>query len=418
MNPAKRFVDPAATISNAAWILLAVAVILAVCLKIDFGGPVIDLFHEGEYFATQLSVDHAELLGYPHLIHGLLDTWPNLLARNLCGLDSSLACTRAVNATLVGLAMLLYLCCVVVLVWGRRNLTAPAAILVGILFLVVNGSKVDHIGLHQGAPAIRDIALLAELAALLAALRAKRSGYRHASLLIAGIAAGFGLFWCYNRGIIGLGLLGTYGIISLCLRRRISEIAAALLGLALAVASMALIDPLGMQAHLANIVHWVGSALAQWQAKVAGNAPPTVAFSPSAGVISLMIVGLMAYVGWHIRPGVSLADPNQRPTGVLLVAMATGALPIVLKRPDAVHAAFALPFLFLLVIFAIDLRRPRWLAPAGSEYLLFGGVFTALLTTFVSAPGGWGARGAVRANLGYLYSGMPRNQALFSSDQR
>ena len=384
------------------WFGIPLLAILLICLRFDFGAPVTDLFHEGEYFSSALSVAHADRFGFPVLVHGLLNYLPFEWATAVCGADRSFACTRAINTFVVMCAMLAYLVCVWLLVRARRDLWLAGVVGVVALFFVINWRVPNLVYLHQGAPGIRDVLLFSELALLIVASSDVRRRIMLATLASAGLVAAVGLFWAYNRGLIGIGLLGTYVAVRLVARRELAGPIAAGAGLVAGMGALYLADAVAFAAHLGNILYWATHG-SLW--KISGDLISRLIFL-GAGL------GLM---GW-----VALLLLRQRPpaqhweVGAVLLVQVLAFLQVAEARPDGVHFAFGLPAMLLLGLFALRLKSPSWARARGSAQTA---LTTLLLLVFLDAnspvPTLRIAAKQVVLNLRTMATGMPHNASLF-----
>jgi hypothetical protein len=394
-------------LAPALWFGIPLLAVLLICLRFDFGAPVTDLFHEGEYLSSALSVAHADRYGFPVLVHGLLNYLPFEWASAVCGPDRSFACTRAINTFVVMFAMLAYLVCVWLLVRERRDLWLASVVSVVALFLMVNGRTPNLVYLHQGAPGIRDVLLFCELALLMIASGSARRAFVLAALAGAGMVAAVGLFWAYNRGLIGIGLLGTYMAVRLVARRELSGPLAAAAGLAAGMGALYLADPVAFAAHFSNILYWATHGdLWYLPGSLFGRA-----FFWGLG---LGLVAWVALLLLRMRP----PAPQLEMGAVLLVQM-LAFLQVAQGRPDGVHFAFGLPAMLLLGLFALRLKAPSWVGTSGgAPLMLVTLVLLVLLDVNAPSPTLPPAARQTARNLRALATGMPRNAQLFGPRER
>lgn len=394
-------------LAPALWFGIPLLAILLICLRFDFGAPVTDLFHEGEYFSSALSVAHADRYGFPVLVHGLLNYLPFEWASAVCGPDRSFACTRAINTFVVMCAMLAYLVCVWLLVGKRRNLWLASVIGVIALFLVINGRTPNLVYLHQGAPGIRDVLLFWELALLMVASGGARRALVLAALAGAGMVAAAGLFWAYNRGLIGIGLLGTYMAVRLVARRELSGPLAAGAGLAAGMGALYLTDPVAFAAHFSNILYWATHG-ALW-------------YLPGSLFAKAVFLGLgLGLTAWVTLLLLRMRPPApQMEIGVVLLVQMLAFLQVAQGRPDGVHFAFGLPAMLLLGLFALRLKAPSWVGtPGGAPLILTTLLLLILLDMNAPSPTLQPAVRQAARNFRALATGMPLNTQLFGPRER
>jgi hypothetical protein len=395
-------------LETALWWGVALVGIGLICLRLDFGSELLDLFQEGEYLAGLTAVDHSAQYGFPYLPHGLLDLWPSWAATQTCGVQSSLGCTRAYNAALTALSMVALIGCILTLTERRSGARPLALASAAILFVVMNAQVPGHVQLQQGAPGVRDLVFLLQLFCMFTA--GKTAGLRsNLALVGAGLLAGLGVFWCYNRGIIGVGVLGAYLLLFAVLRRRPLAILYGGVAVVLCLGAFFLFDPVGSAGHMRNIIYWatlIGGG--------AGGAPP--AFSGQKALLAAYLVSAIAIVALLIRNR-KRGEIFAIEVGLTLIVIFVGYTLGAVIRPDPVHVSFGLPPVLLAA--ALIMRMLAWERPMRN---------TLTPTVFLLGAAGlmiicvndW-AHDAVRdglRNLSYVARGMPRNDALVSASYR
>lgn len=316
-----------------------VALSLLIAFRIPLTTPLTDLFQEGEYLGPRLFAGTGQL---PLLVHGLIDVWPSEAAAWACGEDRVIVCTRATNAALTALASSLFAACAFA-VRGARSSDLLAAGGVLLILLLINGQASDPIVLQQGSPAIRDIVLLAELVCL--SPRAGRTA--DLGMATAGVLAAAGLFWTYNRGLIGVAaiIVGVVALFWVGCRR---QAAIGCLAFAATVALILLAFPESSQAHLANILYWVRHG------DVWAYPDPIGRLRANAGFYSVACLTLMvgAVGAWRQRQSRAL------PMTLVLLVAAAMLIQQIQGRDDSTHLLFAVPWLFLLALRVIGLILP------------------------------------------------------------
>lgn len=347
------------------WIPLAFLAFLT-AWQLDFGAPLEDFFHEGEYLLSPstLKVDAGAPL--PLLVHGASNYLPPTLAAGLCDSETAIACTRAVNASLVAISALFFIACAWLLLVRRRHVKAAAFIGIAVMLLLINGSAKDPKELHQSAPSIRELFLFAELLCLMAAVRYAELAPRRAILFGAcgGLVASLGLFWTYNRGMIGVALLGAFTLLTLFPRRNwtLSAVAAGMF--IFGIGAMAISDPDMTANHASNILYWLrnGSPTADYASDVLhwmGNGMWSLDFTTINILITLPFVAvsipLLTVSAWRAVFAYRQERVSEFRTGVLLLIVAGLVFIQMLQRADQQHLMFLLPYYALLLIYATPL---------------------------------------------------------------
>lgn len=321
------------------WIVAAtVAFIFCAHGRID--ATLVDPFHEGEYLSTRLLFGAG--FDPPLLIHGYMDYVPARLAELFFGADAVIAGTRLVNLTIGWLASFAFLGCLLQLARGRGEVLGTLLVGGATLF-VINGAAVGVVDLHQGSPSVRDLFLFVELWLLLAA--ANRQGAAcNVLAAIAGLVAGFGLFWAYNRGVTGLAALAAY----ICMRiyaDRHAVVAAWPVGGALAGSLLCLLaEGADWSQHIANILYWQRNGHI-WQLALSGKEIGRTA--PLVLACTAILAGA-AVIVWRFRHDTARRN-RIIGLGTILPAAAFayfGAF----ARIDVIHLNFMVPYLVLLGI--------------------------------------------------------------------
>lgn len=384
------------------WLVLVIAALVAVVtsLHAPLAAPLTDAFQEGEYLSTYLQF--APGLAPPLLIHGTIDYWPARAALALVGPDHLLVAVRLANALLGAAASLLLLAALRAIPVSRMGKLFATAL--GCAFLLlVNGRIVGVVELQQGAPAIRDLALLAEIYLL---LRAERASPRAAGLLVAlaGFVAGLGLFWAYNRGIVGIVALGAWMIGAQARGWHPKAIAMPLQGLCIGLAISLAAEPQMAAQHLTNILYWQQNQ-AIW-AKRPDYLPEIVtALAFAAATLALFAAAATGLLRvW--RKGL-----NANGIASLLMLGAVTLLLVygTLNRLDSAHIRFAYPYQLLLALRLTMLwPPPRIPALGGPRRVLVAGLAIWLLV-FVNPVQ---LASGVAANAALLARKLPTDRAL------
>ena len=350
---------------------VAVLIALVTALHAAWAGPLSDGFQEGEYLSAFLQIARGQAA--PLLIHGQMDYLPARLALAFAGQDHLIAAVRLTNALFGFAASLAFLAGLRALA-GRTDERLAATLLGAALLLVLNGPAASAIDLQQGAPAIRDLALLAELYLL---IRASSAAQRNATILaaLAGLVAGAALFWSYNRGVVGVIALGGWAAAGQLRGPRLALLAAPLAGLGAGLALLWLAEPAVFARHLANIVYW------QAHQAIWAKAPDTL---PDVVLAAVFAVGTLALFAWTAvrfwRGGHAareLATLAALGAAALLIAYAG------LNRLDSFHIRFAVPFMTLLAVRLAVLSRPERLPVLSRNQWMLAAVTGLWLLAYV-----------------------------------
>ena len=388
--------------------LVVVAVSILACCHVFVGTPLIDAFHEGEYISARLLFAGGHKA--PLLIHGYMDYVPAMLAERLFGGDHVIAGTRLLSLALGAIAAIALFGCLLQMARGRAE--RLGALLIGTALLwICNLRLAGMVALLQGSPAVRDMALLFELWCLLAASAAPR---RRSDLLAAGagLIAGLGFFWAYNRGVLGLAGLAGYGLATQWVERRWRHVGAmaggAIAGMLLAFAA----EPATWPQHIANIFYWQqhGSI---WHLRL--NKFEWAHYLPFFAASALILL-LGLHTIWRGRASADRAVHLPRLAMLLIVAAL--AYQSAFNRPDEPHLYFVVPWLALLG-FAIWTARTPAPAERGWREVVRGEramlVVAAALLLLDMSPGdrsSWPALLGLYDNMGALAHGLPGDRAI------
>lgn len=328
------------------WVLAVMGAVL-VAFQAALDSPLVDGFHEGEYLASRFYFDRPGPA--PVMIHGMMDVIPARLAQALFGPERMIAGTRLMNALASALAALLFLFGMARTARSRAGQTASLLVAIGALLLIarVHWGVVDT---QQGAPAVRELALLAVLCLLIEAGRAR--GRQQAWLSsLAGLLTGLTMFWAYNRGVAAVAALGAWCGCHVVLARSLRPVLPAMAGLAAGLLLNMVVG--GFAGHLYSIVYWQAN----------GDIWHRIFPSPvnrNLLILCFVTVGYPAvfglvelFRGWR-RPG------GGEPDVILALAAAAGVtLLSSLNRFDYLHANMVLPFALMAVaaVVAVLARR-------------------------------------------------------------
>ncbi|MDB5673017.1 MAG: hypothetical protein JWO25_3976 [Alphaproteobacteria bacterium] len=335
--------------------------------------PIKDLFHEGEYLAPRLLIVGAMK---PLLIHGQINYLPAQLAASMCGPDHIVICTRATNSILAVAATLLLFACAFATARSREALLFVGLAVSGFL-LTIDGRLFSTVGMHQGSPSVRDVALLAILWCLMSVPGRRRAV---ADLLggAAGLIAGLSCFWAYNRGLIGVAIIPLYCVASLIAGRGARHALFPLLGLGVGLVGAVALEPDMARQHVANIVYWARHGdIWRYDAsldRITTNIPFYLI------LLSLIAVALRrAWRLWRAKEG-------REELPILLVLIATVAMVAQQSsnRDDTTHLMWVVPWALLLILKLVESvytwpeSGDGW-ARIASRHSLLGGSLAGLL---------------------------------------
>lgn len=394
-----------------AWLGIAALAILT-SFHAPLAEQLADPFHEGEYLSTRLLFGPGT--APPLLIHGYMDYAPARMAQWLFGPDRVVAGTRLLNMALGTLAAFAFFGCLLQL--PRNRSERLGAVLFGSAVLVgINARMGSVVALHQGSPAVRDVLLLAEVWCLLVAARGERNAGLFAG--VAGLIAGLGLFWAYNRGIAGVLALPAYGLATAYAGRGWRQTGWLAAGFAVGAVVCFAAEPVMWPRHMANILYWQRHG-AIWH-KPFG--PFEIAQNLPFFLLGVAVLATGCHALWRCRHDPARAVRVVRLAVLLVVAGL--AYQSSFNRADAVHLNFAVPALTLLA-FAIwgalapepqqgdrrDGRRAMLRANAPFAAILAG------LLLIGTVPGRSGflvlALDGTRDNILALLHGLPRDTAI------
>lgn len=391
---------------------LILMIVSFVCLRLDFGSAVVDRFHEGEYLGLASSVGIGPPGFYPILAHGMLDYIPYDIAWAIWGPDRTISSVRAINAFLTGLTMLTFAHCLFAMAGRRYSTQISAAILTVVLFISINGYRIDHPQLHQGAPSVRDLFLFIELSFIIALLGEQNFRANLLFSILLGISAAVGLFWSYNRGLIGIAILSVFLLDLLIIKRKVQQVSVICLSGAAVIALIAMFDPNGILGHLNNIYFWLSAPPPD-----GGGAPRSVEHHLFRGTqlliaASACLSGTLLFSTLHAKIK-KQDDPLPVTLAVILLLLNLAFVQIALSRPDVQHTQFGIPCLILTLIGVLQCFRPGNAAMAPLPLI---GLCVGAGLIFGSLDSTWASVGAIKRNLSYVVSGFPANGTLVSHE--
>ncbi len=393
-------------------IMLLVAMALAGIATLwgPIAAPLVDPFHEGEYLSTRMLLEPG--LRAPLMIHGAMDYVPANLAALIFGSDHLIAGTRLLNLIFAQLAAFCFIGALVTLARNRGEAVVLMLIALLVLFWV-DARAQTVVTLQQGSPATRDLPLMAGLWALLAASAATGARANRLAML-AGLIAGIGWAWAYNRGVILLAAIPVFALgahFAGKSRRHLLWLGS---GLIAGLAINALAEGGVWFQHFRNALYWQ-----QHQSVWSGPVPlsltarnlPFYAFGAVIGLAGLRAI----WLAWRS------ADRRAGLPVLLVLGLAAGGNYLAMfNRPDPPHLMFALPWLTLLGAAAWQALSPpptadTWRGVFKRHAALLA-VMAATLIVDVSAATGTGTTRPVLQGLGRnaitLLHGLPRDAVL------
>jgi len=314
--------------------ILVGAFIVLLSLHDPLGAPISDGFHDGELLASRMYFDRAGPV--PVMIHGMMDVLPARLGMALFGEPWAGAATRLVNGLCTGLALVL-LFVGLRIIGGRAAWLVPLLALSLLLLFCANHNSIPQ----QGAPAVRDLFLLAVVALLaLAAMGPRR--YQERLLGAAAFLAGATMFWAYNRGIAGVALVGAYAAALALAERSFRALGTAVAGGLAGVAAVYAVSPVMFAAHVSSILYWQAHQ-GIWHFATVGTRALAIAW---ACAVVLGLAALIALIGLAVaRRGRRDARLPALTLGLAVAGLLVFASS--LNRLEEVHAFMIVPYALL-----------------------------------------------------------------------
>lgn len=404
---------PGVRFSAREWtILLLVALALAgfATLWGPITTPLIDPFHEGEYLSTRMLLEPGAAA--PLLIHGGMDYVPANLAAILFGKDHLIAGTRLFNLLFAFAASFAFLGALLTL--ARTRSEALVALLIGMLVLFwVNERAQGIVALQQASPSTRDFPLILGLWLLIAAVhRSDRWSDRLAAL--AGLVAGLGWVWAYNRGVILFAALVAYALGAWLADRPRRHLLWLSGGVLAGLAIDAALEGNVWAQHFRNALYWQ-----RHQSIWSGPVP----LSLIARNLPFYALGACTGLGglWAIwKAWKDNSRRSQLPVFLALGVAAGGNYLAMFNRPDPPHLMFTLPWLTLLgfaawLAFSHEVQADSW-PDVWRKHRALLAVLVAVLIVDASAATGSGTTRPVLQGLGRnlltLAHGLPSDAAI------
>ena len=394
-------------------LLLSVLVCVIVAAHVDVGLGLVDLFQEGEYLATNASVVSPPGGLYPLMTHGLIDYLPFEVARAICGDETTVTCTRALNDIMAALAMIVFVFTVDRLLVRAQHLRFPAAIGMCAFLLAYNGRAVVATDLHQGAPSLRDLFLLIDLLLIMALLRGGERRLLHrAAAACLGLTLPIAIFWAYNRGVAS-GVAVGLAVLFLLVQRRFvlamicvsSAVVATAIGLALNASLF--------EQHVFNVIYWSRNS-GIWAYPVSVTRLLLLAPFVAATFVACALALWRALRLFRAERGGE--------AGLLVVLAAVAVLVLLqsLGRSDNVHLAYMFPYLgILLACWRTAGLPPEGVVRPSTSYGRLIVMASLVVVMEFYSPYGSLVRDQLKGmqhNLGYVRNGLPRDKTLPDED--
>lgn len=188
--------DPVAHTRNSLFVYIVVIVIIALVVGRGLSPEMLllDRFHEGEFFANAMEYignGTTQQRGLP--IHGLLDILPSMLTASIWGVDQNFIPTYAVLKLLDFAAAILLM-----LIAMRLAPHVPNRLWLLLALGLIAPFVVGR----------RDVFLLLSILQFVLLVQDKSGRQRSTALLLFGIVVAFGMFYSYDRGLVGIISLG------------------------------------------------------------------------------------------------------------------------------------------------------------------------------------------------------------------
>ena len=310
------------------WFAITLAFLFAAISK--FGGQpnVEDPFHTGEFVASATNLYFGGADAYRAvLIHGLSDILPALLTQQFWGLDQHFIPTYTIYRVIDLVSLLLLIIAAAQLSHSNNARQYILILAIALIGPVLVG--------------YRDLTLLLALNLFLFLQRQTGNLYQTILLQIAfGLSTAFGVFWSYDRGLIGTISLGVALLLSI---RNNKFFLIALATYCVSVVSLQAISPLfSLERYVSNILFLIASS-AEWSY---GLKPvPIILICVTVFVnIAAILFGIGAFISNKSKP---YALPNL----ILLCLLSVLMLKIAgINRADLMHIyqSYWVPLLILV----------------------------------------------------------------------
>jgi hypothetical protein len=318
------------------WICLSPALIVSI-FHVTITSPLVDLFHEGEYLAPRLLVDSGTP---PLLIHGFMDYVPAQLAAWIFGNDHVIAGCRLINLVLVFFGTVAFIG-MVFEISKDTNFRSVSLLLGALIVTYYDGSLPNALTIQQGSPGLRDTFLLLEMALITLSLSRTRRA-RDLFSFSAGFVGALGLFWCYNRGVIGILLILILSIANRIKTDSWTTTSIPIGGCAVGLFVYALVNHHWIS-EVENIIYWYQNE------SIWNYAAPSVStyewyasiIFPTVAIVASLIVTI-AHRTKAKSNGITIA--------IMLMLISAVVLEQQVHRNDFPHQMFIRPWLYLMVL--------------------------------------------------------------------
>jgi hypothetical protein len=314
---------------------MLVLLVLVVLLNTRWGGVLADPFHDGEHFAAAVSIHQLDAgVAWGFNLHGALNYLPALAARHVWG-DShyffpawlvyrvahSVACLALVG---------LFVC---LLPHRHRPLWLTAA------FVLLAPWLVSH----------KDTFLLTSMClGVWLFTRPHQQAMRWLGSVLLTVSMAFGVFWSFDRGLVGLLALMPPLVLSFFVfKDRISAVP--LLGVPLLLAAMHVASPLFAFGHYWDNLRFIMQTSHQWG----------FGLKPTALALTAFMCLLYGLMGWLVvvnRQTLAWRAPPHAALLCLLACLTPLLLQLGVRRADVAHAQNILWLPILVAALAASLQ--------------------------------------------------------------
>lgn len=310
------------------WLAIILAFLFAAISK--FGGQptVEDPFHTGEFVASATNLYFGGVNAYRAvLIHGLSDILPALFSQQFWGLDQHFIPTFTIYRVIDLVSLLLLIIAAAQI--GQSNNARQYILILAIA--LIGPVLVGY----------RDLTLLVALNLFLFLQRQTGNLYQTILLQIAfGLSTAFGVFWSYDRGLIGTISLGL--ALLLCIRKN-RFFLIALVAYCVSIVSLQAISPLfSLERYVSNILFLMASS-AEWSYGLKPEPVILICFTVFVNT-SAIVLAIGAFISDRSKP---YALPNL----ILLCLLSVLMMKIAgINRADLMHIyqSYWVPMLILL----------------------------------------------------------------------
>ncbi len=382
----------AETVARNVHLIVLILVLTLTTLHVPLNRRADDAFREGAYLMYGVSGQGNAAMAAPVALRGGIERVPAILARTFCEPDYQIVCVRKIGIALTVGSVALYLLILTVIAGFGTLISVYAGIPAIAVLITLNGSASSPADLFIGAPGAVDLGVLAILYIALRVARDSQDAterYSRRWLFGLGVVAGFGQFWAYDRGIVGLVLLVTtmFGTSRLLpgTRPKRTIVSGLLLGLAL---SFLMGINRGFVANITAQVYWLQHSDIWW---LHWTTPMMLVNGPAVLMV-LLLLGLGFQI---VQRNIAIGETGEAFSLRLLMIATAFYMVQMLLRPDAQHIGSVLAVAALLAAMVLSQIGLPWMWGVTPRRILFIAVCMVFVTsiygprTVASLPDLW-----------------------------